>query len=150
MLLRTLIVTSLFFSYFQEIFIDAWVRKLAFVFFRLSGCIVLSAFFSQPTLRVTILNYTQTYDTKYVEYSMVPTNMSGDYDVNLNVLRDNINPIVKLGIYFEDVEFMNKTINVCKVARSKNAEPLLKLIFRVLTDNDRARQPKQCPVKKVG
>lgn len=101
----------------------------------------------QPTLLVNILNYTQTFDSKYVEYSMVPTNISGDFDVRLNVLRNNVKPIVDLGVYFENVEFMNKTINVCKVATSRNLEPLLKLIYKVIAD--KGNLPKECPIKKV-
>lgn len=73
----------------------------------------------------------------------------GAYDVRLNVLRGNIKAFVKLGIYFENVEFMNKTINVCKVAHTKNSEPLLKLIYKVIAENSKARLPKECPIKKV-
>lgn len=84
---------------------------------------------------------------------MVPSNISGAYDIHLNVLRENVKAIVKLGIYFENVEFMNKTINVCKVAHTKNSEPLLKLIFKVLSDNKKSpiptKIPNECPVKKV-
>lgn len=80
---------------------------------------------------------------------MVPAKISGAYDIRLNVLRDNIKIIVKLGIYFENIEFMNKTINVCKVAHKDRYEPLLKLIFKVLTDHPKANMPRQCPVKKV-
>lgn len=81
---------------------------------------------------------------------MFPSNKSmGAYDVHLNVLRGTIKPIVRIGIFFENVEFMNKTINVCKVAHTKNSEPLLKLIFKVLTENKKAKVPKECPIKKV-
>lgn len=85
---------------------------------------------------------------------MVPSNkIPGAYEVSMNVLRENVKAIVRLGIYFENVEFMNKTINVCKVARTKNDEPLLKLIYKVLAENQIARKlsrlPKECPVKKV-
>lgn len=54
-----------------------------------------------------------------LQSTMVPANVSGAYDVHLNVLRENVKAIVKLDIYFENVEFMNKTINVCKVALRK-------------------------------
>lgn len=80
---------------------------------------------------------------------MNPAKMTEGYDVHLNVLRDNIKPIVKVGIFFEDVEFMNKTIDVCMVANSNRHEPLLRLILKVLTENPKANVPKQCPVKKV-
>ncbi len=81
---------------------------------------------------------------------MVPSNKStGAYDIHLYVLRASVRPIVKLGVYFENVEFMNKTINMCKVVNSKNEEPLLRLITKILIDNEKARMPKKCPVEKV-
>lgn len=81
---------------------------------------------------------------------MVPSNVPGAYDVNLNVLTGNVKTIiVKLGIYFENVEFMNKTINLCKVVHTRNDEPLLKLAFKVISENKKSNLPKDCPVKKV-
>lgn len=80
---------------------------------------------------------------------MVPSNISGAYDVNLTVKRSNVKPIVRLGIYFDNVEYMNKTIDVCKVAHSQKEEPLLRLIVKVLVANEKARTPRECPVKKV-
>ncbi|KAJ6642235.1 Pyrethroid hydrolase Ces2a [Pseudolycoriella hygida] len=124
-LLRNCFLICLVFLHFHAMFINAW-----------------------PTLQVTILNHTQTSDSKYVQYDMVPSNVSGAYDVFLNVFKENLKILVKLGVYFENIEFMNKTINLCKVAKSKSDEPLLKLIFKVLTENPKARVPTECPIKK--
>lgn len=58
----------------------------------------------------------------------------------------------QIAIYFENVEFMVLSIdliNVCKVAHTDRYEPLLKLIFKVLTENPKSNLPNQCPVKKV-
>lgn len=46
-----------------------------------------------------------------------------------------------------DLEFMNKTVEVCKFLHNGRYEPLLHIIYKIVSE--KGRLPQQCPLRKV-
>lgn len=46
-----------------------------------------------------------------------------------------------------DIDYMNKTVNVCKLFHNPRYEPLLKLGYKIISKD--VHLPQRCPVKKV-
>lgn len=71
----------------------------------------------------------------------------------MNFLQDVSNMYAKAVIKLEtsdqiyDLEFINKTINVCEFFKNRRYEPILQLLYKVL--NKRQSFPTRCPIGKV-
>ncbi len=46
-----------------------------------------------------------------------------------------------------DIDFMNKTINLCKMFYNPRYEPLIQLVVKIISV--KVRLPQRCPVRKV-
>lgn len=46
-----------------------------------------------------------------------------------------------------DVNFMNKTIDFCKLVKEPRYEPLIKLGYKIFSE--KTHLPQRCPIKKV-
>ncbi len=61
-----------------------------------------------------------------------------------------VNSIIDIGDDDDDfgIEFMNKTINICKMLSNRRYEPLMGLFYKIVQDLE-PTLPKKCPIKKV-
>lgn len=77
----------------------------------------------------------------------------GSISIHLNFLQDVYNMFAKTVIKLEtsdqvyDLEFINKTINVCEFFKNRKYEPILQLLYKVLNKN--RSFPTSCPIRKV-
>lgn len=82
------------------------------------------------------------------------TEKNGELIAQFDLRRDNLMQFVNTIIHFEDnhnefgIEFMNRTIDLCKLLSNRRYEPLMGLIYEAVKDNAPS-MPKKCPIKKV-
>lgn len=113
-----------------------------------------NTFKSQPTLKVALVNHTETFDIDYIGYNITPTK-SGSHDIYIHIRKSIMKLFTKVAVDFETkpneygIHFMNKTFNTCKFYNSKRVEPLLQVLYNVALENPSVLLPRRCPIKPV-
>lgn len=103
-------------------------------------------------MKLSIFKYNyQIFEPNYANFNVTELK-SGGHIMNIEVLEENLMFWVTVTIHFKNskneyTEFMNKTINVCKMLNNRRYEPLLSILYDALSA--RAMLPKRCPMKKV-
>lgn len=109
----------------------------------------------QRKVNVKFLNTTYNY-TKY--YGMMNATLSenGALTFFINPARDFNNAFATVGLDLStdgsdnfNVNFLNKTIDICKLLSVSRYELLLKLVYKIVSENDNVHFPQRCPFKKV-
>lgn len=101
-----------------------------------------------------VYNYTYTViEPHYVDFNITKRQSNG-HVMYFNVLKDNIDLYSNVAVHLvtantpSSTEFVNKTINICKLINDRRYEPFIRifyLIFREYSPNFFNR----CPIKKV-
>ncbi len=107
----------------------------------------------QPTLKLNILKQSYyIHEPDFVNYNM--SEKDGELIAYYELKKENMIFFLNAVIDFADnnddfgTEFMNKTINICKMLSNRRYEPLVGLFYRILQDKE-PTLPKKCPLKKV-
>lgn len=68
---------------------------------------------------------------------------------SIDIERLFLTVVIKFGTADSDfnIEFMNRTVEICKFQRNPRYEPLLQLFYKILSE--KMQLPQRCPVKKV-
>lgn len=126
--------------------IQSWARipKINFCGF------VLTNLLFQPKITIRFVNIT--HDVLLTQYGSVNTSVSttGALSIYFHFARE-VELFLKLVIDFNsnnvDVNFMNKTVSWCNLLQVPRYEPLIKIVYKVFSQN--AHLPQKCPIKKV-
>lgn len=82
------------------------------------------------------------------------TEKYGGHIFHFDVKRDISVLWINIAIHFENnknefgTEFMNKSINICKMISGRRHEPVMGIIYEALQEK-MSSLPKHCPIKKV-
>lgn len=94
------------------------------------------------------------FDYHIFEPDLMNINITKKYG-HFDLKRDNLMIFFNIVIHFEDrnnefgIEFMNKTINLCKMLGNRRYEPVMGFIYQASQENAQSSLPKKCPIKKV-
>lgn len=102
-----------------------------------------------------VLNVTYDYS---MYYGMMNATMSenGAASLFLKPSRDLNNVFATVVLNFSpdgsanfNANFINKTIDFCKLLHVPRYEPLIKLTYKIISETENVHFPQRCPLKKV-
>lgn len=130
--------------------IKSWVRKMIYLKIPKS----LKKFSPQPTVKINLFKYDyHTIEPTYIDFNVTELK-SGGHIMYFNIRKDNLMLWSNTAIHFENkeneytTEFMNKTINICKMLNNRRHEPFINALYQAVYEK-MPTLPKRCPIKKV-
>lgn len=104
----------------------------------------------QPAIKISFSNVT--HNQLLTEYGSLNSSLSTTGALNVYfIFAKEVDPFLKLFVNFNsnnfNVDFMNKTVSLCKVLQVPRYEPFIKIAYKVMAD--KSHLPKTCPMKKV-